>query len=619
MKIPKTHFCSILSLIFILSGCASQSEEERVASEIPEKASKEVSDTTDPLETKKEGNTDDVTDLASEKNENSVSSLTPELLTDILTASIASQRNQPKVALEALSRAVYASGDARLNSSAIQLALQLRDYPEAIKLSRLMLEQQPENFRVILALANALLQSDRLDDASNELIELVKQQQQGDEPVLQEVASLITRQEEGTRDSLVESVHKAAESEHPMVVFTAALLASRMEQEPLFREYLEESLRLSPDWETAAILKLTDAADQKNKEDMEAWAKRFLTEYPDADRFRLQYARLLIQDDKLESALTSLNALLKINPSSPEGLFTAGLVNMDLENYDDSIEQFKAYIAENDNTDQAKLYLSQIYIEQEAYSQASPLLRRINSRRYYIDAQVTLSTVIAKQSNVEAGLSYLRNIDVRGEDQIVRLILEQDSLLREFDQENRSFSLLGEALEARPDNPDLLYSRGLLAAQLDKLDVVERDLKKLIEIQPDNAHAYNALGYTLADQTERYDEALELISKALEFLPEDAFILDSMGWVHYRKGDLDKALSFLQRALSLREDAEIAAHLGEVLWITGKRSEAEEVWQKGKSWDQENVTLQKTIDRFLGDDAEQATTFKFDTSSFLAA
>jgi len=238
MKIPKTHFCSILSLIFILSGCASQSEEERVASEIPEKASKEVSDTTDPLETKKEGNTDDVTDLASEKNENSVSSLTPELLTDILTASIASQRNQPKVALEALSRAVYASGDARLNSSAIQLALQLRDYPEAIKLSRLMLEQQPENFRVILALANALLQSDRLDDASNELIELVKQQQQGDEPVLQEVASLITRQEEGTRDSLVESVHKAAESEHPMVVFTAALLASRMEQEPLFRARL---------------------------------------------------------------------------------------------------------------------------------------------------------------------------------------------------------------------------------------------------------------------------------------------------------------------------------------------------------------------------------------------
>ena len=214
-----------------------------------------------------------------------------------------------------------------------------------------------------------------------------------------------------------------------------------------------------------------------------------------------------------------------------------------------------------------------------------------------------MSTVIAKQSNVEAGLSYLRNIDVRGEEQIVRLILEQDSLLREFDQENRSFALLGEALEARPEQPDLLYSRGLLAAQLDKIDIVEQDLKKLIELQPDNAHAYNALGYTLADQTDRYDEALELITKALEFLPEDAFILDSMGWVHYRRGDMEKALSYLKRAVELKEDAEIAAHLGEVLWITGQRSEAEKIWDKGKSWNSENVTLQKTIDRFLGDEA----------------
>lgn len=609
MKIPKTHFCLIISLILILGGCASQSEERLADSDILKNGGAEVSDS----------KFSDNADIQPMEDYGSNSSLTPELLTDILTASIASQRNQPKIALEALSRAVYASGDARLNTSAIQLALQLRDYPEAIKLSRLMLEQQPANFRVILALANALIQSDRVDDASNELIDLAKQQQQGDEPVLQEIASLIARQDEKTRDELVEHVREAAESKHPMIVFTAALLASRMQQEPLFREYLEESLGLSPDWETAAILKLTDAADRKQKEEMEAWAARFLKEYPDAERFRIQYARLLIQEDNLEGALGSLNTLLEINPDSPEGLFTAGLVNMDLENYDDAIEQFKAYIKENDNTDQAKLYLSQIYIEQEEYARASPLLRRINSRRYYIDAQVTLSTVIAKQSNVEAGLSYLRNIDVRGEDQIVRLILEQDSLLREFDQENRSFSLLGEALEARPDNPDLLYSRGLLAAQLDRVDVVERDLKKLIEIQPDNAHAYNALGYTLADQTDRYDEALELIAKALEFLPEDAFILDSMGWVHYRKGNLDKALSFLQRALSLREDAEIAAHLGEVLWITGKRREAEEIWEKGKSWSPENVTLQKTIDRFLGADSDQATTFRVDTRSFVAA
>ena len=191
-------------------------------------------------------------------------------------------------------------------------------------------------------------------------------------------------------------------------------------------------------------------------------------------------------------------------------------------------------------------------------------------------------------------------------------------MLREFDQEKRSFALLGEALEARPEHPDLLYSRGLLAAQLDKIDIVEKDLKKLIELQPDNAHAYNALGYTLADQTDRYDEALELITKALEFLPEDAFILDSMGWVHYRRGDMEKALSYLKRAVELKEDAEIAAHLGEVLWIIGKRSEAEKIWDKGKSWNPENVTLLETINRFLGDDAQRAVLI-IPLSRYLAA
>ncbi len=593
----------------MIGGCASQPDESRATTPVTateNAGSDQSSERTESSSAKNSAKTPSKPKTAGDGDPGQVvTALTPELLTDILVASIASQRNQPEVALEALSRAVYTSRDTRLNASAIQLALQLKDYPEAIQLSRLMLSQQPDNFRIILALANALIQSNRLDDATTELLELAKQQEQGDEPVLQEVASLIARQDGSKRRTLEKNVHKAAEADHPMIVFTAALLASRMQKEPLFRDYLERALELSPEWETAAILKLTDAADQ-DPEKMNAWSDTYLDSYPESERFRIQLARLLIQEDELEAAQEVLQQLLEIKPDSAEGLFTAGLVNMDLKNYDLAVDQFIQYIGENENTDQAKLYLAQIYIDQEKYSEASPLLRLIHSRRYYLDAQISLSTVIAKQSNVEAGLSYLRNIDVRGEDQIVRLILEQDSLLREFDQEQRSFDLLGEALEARPEHPDLLYSRGLLAAQLDKIDIVERDLKKLIELEPDNAHAYNALGYTLADQTDRYDEALELITKALEFLPEDAFILDSMGWVHYRRGDMEKALSYLKRAVELKEDAEIAAHLGEVLWITGKRNEAEKIWDKGKSWNPENVTLLETINRFLGDDAQRA-------------
>jgi Flp pilus assembly protein TadD len=130
------------------------------------------------------------------------------------------------------------------------------------------------------------------------------------------------------------------------------------------------------------------------------------------------------------------------------------------------------------------------------------------------------------------------------------------------------------------------------------VDKHEADMRRLIELEPDNAHAYNALGYTLADQTDRLDEALVLIERALVLLPEDPFILDSLGWVHYRLGNNDLAREYLQRAIDLRMDAEIAAHLGEVLWMDGERDQARTVWQRGHEDDPDNSVLRETLRKF---------------------
>lgn len=532
--------------------------------------------------------------------------LSPELLYDVLVASIANQRNQPEVALDALVRAVYLSRDRRLNANAIELALHLRDYQKAIELSRLLLVQDPDNFRVVLALATAQVRNDSPDDAANTLLGLVRSQDIGDEPVLQEIASLIARQKKPHREALRERLDGAAEEGEPMVVFTSALLASRLEEPERFRELLEQVLEAEPDWETAAILKLTDIADRDRKQ-MDGWARGFLRSHPESSRFRIQYARLLIQDDRLDDALKQFDTVLASDPESTEALFAAAVVNMDLENDEVSESLFRRYIAASANGDQARIYLAQMLIDQERFDDASPLLRQVQSSQHYLDAQIMLSGVIARQSNVEAGLSFLRNISARGEDESVRLILEQDLLLRDFDLMERSLELLSEALIERPEHPDLLYSRGLLAAQLNRIDMIERDMRLLIELQPENAHAYNALGYTLADQTERFDEALALITKALEFLPEDPYILDSMGWVQYRKGDRESALEYLEKAWNLKKDAEIAAHLGEVLWILGRKSDARRIWEQGRESGPDNATLLKTIDRFLeGEGGQQA-------------
>lgn len=588
----------------LLVGCASDPIPD---AEIPEPASD-----SQQVITTADADTDSDT---AEQDIQPVTDLTAELLYDVLLASIAAQRQQPDVALEALSRAVYVSRDKRLNATAIQLALRLKDYQKAIELARLMLADEPDNYRVILSLASAQIESEKIEDATDTLVQLGRDQKPGNEAVMQEIAALIARQEDGTRDELSRRFLEAAKEDHPSLVFTSALLAARLNQDEEFRKRLDQTLELNPAWEVAAILKLTNLADIEDAgSKMDTWAASFLRRFPDSEQFRVQYARLLIRNNKFDRALSELDIVMEQNPESKDAMFTSAVVNMDQKEFERAKILFTRYIEASNNGDQARLYLAEILIEEEHYDKASPLLRQIQSRQYYLDAQIALSGVIAQQNNIDAGLNYLRNIDVRGEEESVRLILEQDSLLRDFNQEDRSLELLTDALEERPEQPDLLYSRGLLAAQLNKIELIERDMRRLIEIQPENAHAYNALGYTLADQTERYDEALELISKALEYRPDDPFILDSMGWVHYRIGNNDKAIEYLERALELKQDAEIAAHLGEVLWITGKRSEAEKIWNQGMEWGPENAVLLKTIDKFLENQGDQQSALHQDNT-----
>ena len=180
----------------------------------------------------------------------------------------------------------------------------------------------------------------------------------------------------------------------------------------------------------------------------------------------------------------------------------------------------------------------------------------------------------------------------------MRVYLAREQVLRDSDQPQAALKLLDAALLEIPDDPDLLYSRGLVTAMLHMVNRHERDMRQLIALEPDNAHAYNALGYTLADQTDRYDEALELIKKALELLPDDPFILDSMGWLQYRMGNLVAALEYLQQAIDQSPDAEIAAHLGEVLWMTGAKDEARTTWRDGKNTDPGNPVLIDTLRKF---------------------
>jgi len=182
---------------------------------------------------------------------------------------------------------------------------------------------------------------------------------------------------------------------------------------------------------------------------------------------------------------------------------------------------------------------------------------------------------------------------------LVRIYLAIGELLRSETRFQDAVDVYTTALDIVPGNTDLLYSRGLVAERIGRLDILEQDILEILKTEPNNAHALNVLGFTLADQTDRYREAYGYLQRAIEIMPDDAAIIDSLGWVNYRLGNYDEAIRLLRRALAQFDDSEIAAHLGEVLWVSGARGEAKRVWQRALRKVPDDPLLQKTMHRFI--------------------
>ncbi len=535
------------------------------------------------------------------------SQLTAELLYDLLVASIASQRDQPMVALETISSAAYLSRDRRIIAEAIQFAMDIKQYQQAISLAQFFNRLHPDNYRIILSLAKAQFKLGEHQNALALLIDLVKNQTAQntlpDTVVLQNIAALLSAQDQKTvLPEFIKYVEKNPANEQ--LTLTAALLASRLGNADEFIRLLDKTLELKPDWEFPGTLKLSELST-RDLDSMTSFADNYLIANPKHEKFKLQYARLLIQQDDIDSALDHLKEILVFNPDSADTLFTMGVIYLDKYLLEESKKALERYLELNlkngrswQKTDQSRIYLADIELELKNYSAAALYLHGVSSQRYYLDAQVKMAWVIVQRDDIDSALNHLQQIYTINDDQRVRIILEQDVLLKEHNQSDRSRLVLDEGLKEFPEHPNLLYSRGLLAAQMELLELHEQDMRKLIELQPDNARAYNALGYTLADKTDRLDEAMDLIAKANELLPDNSFILDSMGWVHFRLGHNEQAIKFLREALEGRQDAEIAAHLGEALWVAGHKDEAMKIWQQGTEWGPENSILKNTIDRF---------------------
>jgi len=243
------------------------------------------------------------------------------------------------------------------------------------------------------------------------------------------------------------------------------------------------------------------------------------------------------------------------------------------------------------------LFLAEIAEETRRYDEAIARYREVTEGDRAWLAKLRIAAIMGKQGKVEAARQFLGTLESDDHDQEVQLKQAEAQLLQDARDYQGAYAVLTAALSGDPDSTELLYDVAMVAEKLNRLDEVESRLKRVIELKPDNAQALNALGYTLVDRTQRAVEGLQLIEKAHALAPADPFILDSMGWAHFRLGHLDESEKFLRRALAERPDPEIAAHLGEVLWAKGERDRAQEVWQSQLKETPDNPLLLDTVRR----------------------
>jgi tetratricopeptide (TPR) repeat protein len=242
--------------------------------------------------------------------------------------------------------------------------------------------------------------------------------------------------------------------------------------------------------------------------------------------------------------------------------------------------------------------MAQIAEKQKDFAAASAWLDRIENAEDIMAAQMRRASLLARQGQLPQARALLRNQPERRADDARLKLVAEAQLLRDFKAWQAAFDVYAEAVKRFPDDFDLLYDQAMMAEKIDRLDTMEQLLRQLIERKPDHHHAYNALGYSLAERGLRLPEAKSLIQKAVELEPNDAYIQDSLGWVEFRLGNVAQALDILKAAYAKRPDPEIAAHLGEVLWTQGQQDEAKKVWREGLLLASDNETLHATLKRF---------------------
>ncbi|WP_426140909.1 tetratricopeptide repeat protein [Pseudomonas sp. DWP3-1-2] len=525
-------------------------------------------------------------------------SFTQETLVSLLSAELAGQRNRFDIALDNYVTEAIKTQDPGVSERAFRIAEYLGADQAALDTAMIWARNDPASLEAQRAAAIQLARAGRYDDSMTYMEKVL--QGQGDTH-FDFLALSASETDPETRSALLTSFDRLLVKypNNGQLIFGKALLLQQNGD-------AENSLKLLEDnppkeGEIAPILlrvRLLQGMD-RSKEALPILEKS-IKKYPDDKRLRLTYARMLVELNRMTDAKAQFSSLVQQFPEDDDLRYSLALVCLEAKAWDEAAGYLEDLIARDAHVDSAHLNLGRIHEERNDPQSALSEYAQVGPGADYLTAQLRQADILMSNGSAAEASKRLTEAREAQPDYAIQLYLIEAETLANNNQAERGWQVLNQALKQYPDDLNLLYTRAMLAEKRDDLTQMEKDLRAILKREPENAMALNALGYTLSDRTTRYAEAKELIEKAHKLNPDDPAVLDSLGWVNYRLGNLDEAERLLRQALERFPDHEVAAHLGEVLWAKGEQREARKVWGKALEQQPDSPILRSTLLRLTG-------------------
>ncbi|HAI69111.1 MAG TPA: hypothetical protein DCM38_06705 [Gammaproteobacteria bacterium] len=521
----------------------------------------------------------------------------------ILVAEIALRRGYLPLAAQSLFEVASRIPDLGIAERATTVALYAAQYHLATQAARQWVTLDPNNHKAHQILGQMLLRQERTEEAVVQLeimLDSLKDKPEQQKSVME--AILKQPQNEKNQKLALELMNKLVlKRQHdPVLLFVYSGLLNQANQSTEALDVLRTLLTLVPDHAEAVpfYAYLLDKQDQK--EQALQWMRQALYKYPEQPEWRLMYARMLADAEEFEEAIVQFQSLLSQYPEHADILYALAVLSIQTERLSAAKRYFLELLQTGERLNIAHYYLGQIAQQDKDIESALSWYRQVKGGTNYLKAQARVALILVEQGQLDKAIEHLQTVAVNNEEEAIHLRELEAELLIEEKRYPQAMAAYNQALKLKPGDLDVLYMRALLADKMDLMGLLEQDLRYILAQNPDNVNALNALGYSLADKTERYDEAYELIQKALDLSPTDQYhIFDSMGWVLYKRGDYAQAIAYLRKALAMQNDPEISAHLGEVLWKSGDRQAAIRIWDEALVTYPEDEKLLKTRQAFL--------------------